>query len=50
MLAKYHYHSTVPWWIFASSGSAILILTVLTVSYQAIKAAMTNPVEALRPE
>jgi ABC-type antimicrobial peptide transport system permease subunit len=50
MLAKYHYHSTVPWWIFAGSGFAIFVLTVLTVSYQAIKAAMTNPVEALRPE
>lgn len=50
MLEKYHYRSTIPWWLFAGAGALALSLTLLTVSYQAIKAALTNPVEALRSE
>ena len=50
LLAKYQYHSTIPWWIFGGSGLAALTLTILTVSYQAIKAALTDPVKALRSE
>nr|WP_295926702.1 ABC transporter permease [uncultured Dyadobacter sp.] len=50
MLAKYHYRSTIPWWIFGGSGLAALLLTILTVSYQAIKAALTDPVKALRSD
>ncbi|WP_187293410.1 ABC transporter permease [Dyadobacter fermentans] len=49
-LEKYHYRSTIPWWLFAGAGALALSLTLLTVSYQAIKAALTNPVEALRSE
>ncbi|MGV3601165.1 MAG: ABC transporter permease [Dyadobacter fermentans] len=50
MLEKYHYRSSIPWWLFAGAGALALSLTLLTVSYQAIKAALTNPVEALRSE
>lgn len=50
MLAKYHYRTTIPWWIFGASGLAALTLTFLTVSYQAVKAALADPVKALRSE
>lgn len=50
MLAQYHYRSTLPWWIFGGSGLAALMLTILTVSYQAVKAALTDPVKALHSD
>ncbi|MCE7062395.1 ABC transporter permease [Dyadobacter sp. CY343] len=50
MLARYQYRSTIPWWIFAGSGLAALGVTILTVSYLAIKAALSDPVKALRSE
>lgn len=50
MLAKYHYRATIPWWIFAGAGLVALTLTILTVSYQAVKAALTDPVKALRSD
>jgi putative ABC transport system permease protein len=50
MLGKYHYRSQMPWWLFSGSGALVLLLTMLTVSYQAIKAALTDPVKALRSE
>ncbi|SDG22982.1 ABC-type antimicrobial peptide transport system, permease component [Dyadobacter soli] len=50
MLEKYQYRSQMPWWLFSGSGALALALTILTVSYQAIKAALTDPVKALRSE
>jgi ABC-type antimicrobial peptide transport system permease subunit len=47
---KYTYHTNVSWWIFLVAGSGALIITVITVSYQAIKAALANPVKSLRTE
>ena len=38
------------WWIFLSAGTAALVIAWLTVGYQSIRAALTNPVEALRYE
>ncbi len=38
------------WWVFLLSGSVALLIALLTVSFQAIKAATTNPVEALMYE
>jgi len=49
-LLNYEYHTTISWWVFAVSISGALVITVLTVSFQAIKAAAANPVKSLRTE
>ena len=49
-LKGYHYHTTVSWWIFVVSCIGALLITLLTVSFQAIKAAVANPVKSLRSE
>ena len=49
-LSDYNYRSDLSWWIFASACAGALIITLLTVSYQAIKAAMANPVNSLKTE
>jgi putative ABC transport system permease protein len=49
-LNKYTYRTDISWWIFAITGVAALAITLLTVSYQSIKAALINPVKSLRSE
>lgn len=49
-LQNYQYRSELSWWIFAVAGIGALIITLITVSFQAIKAAITNPVKSLRTE
>jgi putative ABC transport system permease protein len=49
-LMSYSYRSTMTWWIFAGAGVGALLITLLTVSYQSIKAAVANPVDSLRNE
>jgi putative ABC transport system permease protein len=49
-LQNYPIHTNLSWWIFASAGVGILIITLLTVSFQSIRAAMMNPVRSLRTE
>jgi putative ABC transport system permease protein len=49
-LQKYQYRSDMAWWIFAVAGIGALVITLLTVSYQSIKAALANPVNSLRSE
>lgn len=49
-LQKYQYRSDIAWWIFAASAVGAVLITLLTVSYQSIKAAMANPVNSLRSE
>ena len=49
-LQNYSYRTTLSWWLFASVGAGIFLLTLLTVSFQAIKAALTNPGKTLRTE
>jgi len=49
-LQNYSYHVSLAWWIFAVAGIGTLLITLLTVSFQAIKAALSNPVKALRRE
>jgi len=49
-LQQYEYRTSISWWIFAAAASGALIITVLTVSFQAIKAALANPVRSLRSE
>jgi ABC-type antimicrobial peptide transport system permease subunit len=49
-LQRYPYHTPMPWWIFAIASLGILLITMLTVSYQSLKAALMNPVKSLRSE
>jgi ABC-type antimicrobial peptide transport system permease subunit len=49
-IMKYKYHTEVSWWIFALTAAGAIAITLLTVSYQSIKAAMANPVKSLRSE
>ncbi len=49
-LDKYQYRSTMAWWVFAAAGIGAIVITLLTVSYQSIKAALANPVKSLRSE
>ncbi|RYC69181.1 ABC transporter permease [Spirosoma sordidisoli] len=49
-LQKYEYRTELSWWIFAASGAGALAITLLTVSFQAIKAALMDPVKSLRSE
>ncbi|MGL6269091.1 MAG: ABC transporter permease, partial [Chitinophagaceae bacterium] len=49
-LQKYDYRTSIEWWIFAFAILGALAITLLTVSYQAVKAALANPVKSLRTE
>ncbi|MCK0145312.1 ABC transporter permease [Arenibacter sp. F26102] len=49
-LQDYPYHVILEWWIFAFAVIGSLAITILTVSFQAIKAANANPVKSLRTE
>ncbi len=49
-LQNYEYRTTMSWWIFAAAAAASLLITIITVSFQAVKAALANPVKSLRTE
>jgi len=49
-LQNYQYRTEIPWWIFLATGAGALIIAIMTVSFQAIKAAIMNPVKSLRSE
>jgi ABC-type antimicrobial peptide transport system permease subunit len=49
-LMAYEYHTEMSWWMFAVTCVSALVITLLTVSFQAIKAAVANPVKSLRSE
>jgi ABC-type antimicrobial peptide transport system permease subunit len=49
-LENYTYRTELAWWIFASAAVGSLIIAMLTVSYQSVKAAIANPVKSLRSE
>ncbi len=49
-LAGYDYRVTISWTVFAVAAAAALAITLVTVSFQAIKAAVANPVKSLRNE
>lgn len=49
-LQDYEYRTTISWWVFAVALGGALVITLLTVSFQAIKAAIANPVKSLRTE
>ncbi len=49
-LQNFAYKTTLDWWIFALSGFLAIAIAILTVSFQSYKAAIRNPIEALRYE
>jgi putative ABC transport system permease protein len=49
-LKGFAYRIPVYWWIFAIAGTLALVIAILTVSFQAVKAAVANPVNSLRSE
>lgn len=49
-LQHYDYRVGISWWVFVAAVSGAIGITLLTVSFQAIKAAVTNPVKSLRTE
>ena len=49
-LQDYSFRVSIQWWVFAIAGLLSVLIAVLTVSYQAIKAAIANPVKSLRNE
>jgi len=49
-LQNYAYRINISWWIFFVTGLIAIAVTLLTVSFQAIKAAIANPVKSLRTE
>jgi len=49
-LENFAYRTTIDWWVFVLSGSIAFMIALLTVSSQALKTALSNPIEALRYE
>ena len=49
-LQDFAYRISIRWWIFASVGAVCLLIALVTISFQAIKAAVANPVTSLRSE
>jgi ABC-type antimicrobial peptide transport system permease subunit len=49
-LQNYPYRIEITWWVFAMAGTFAVLIAFFTVSFQAVKAATTNPVKALRNE
>jgi putative ABC transport system permease protein len=49
-LEDFAYRVSISWWIFFVSGILALLIAVLTVGFQAIKAGVANPVKSLRTE
>jgi putative ABC transport system permease protein len=49
-LSDYQYRINIEWWVFLLAGGIAFIISLLTVSYQSLKAALSNPVKNLRTE
>jgi putative ABC transport system permease protein len=49
-LQNYAFRTEITWWIFGFSGVMAILIAIITVSFQAIKAAVSNPVDSLRSE
>jgi putative ABC transport system permease protein len=49
-LQDYAYRVHIRWWVFAITDFVALLIALITVSFQAIKTAITNPVKSLRTE
>ncbi|UJH90987.1 FtsX-like permease family protein [Antarcticibacterium sp. 1MA-6-2] len=49
-LQDFAYQTTIDWWVYAAAPIIVLIVALVTVSFQTIKAALQNPVKSLRTE
>jgi hypothetical protein len=49
-LLQFEYRTPLSLWIFISAGMGAIVITLITVSYQCIRAALSNPVVSLRSE
>ena len=49
-LQDFAYRINIHWWVFALAGMIAILISVLTISFQAIKAAIANPVKSLKTE
>lgn len=49
-LQEFAYRTPMPWWAFVAAGAGALIIALSTISFQAVKAALLNPVRSLRSE
>jgi ABC-type antimicrobial peptide transport system permease subunit len=49
-LESYQYRVDINWWVFIIAGILAMLIALATVSFQAVKAALTNPVKSLRSE
>ncbi|HZE85961.1 MAG TPA: FtsX-like permease family protein, partial [Puia sp.] len=49
-LQSYAYRITISWWVFLLAGTLSVVIALLTISFQSIRAAMMNPVKSLRSE
>ncbi|HEY2582988.1 MAG TPA: ABC transporter permease, partial [Mucilaginibacter sp.] len=49
-LQDFAYRINIQWWVLAIAGSTAVLIAFITISYQSIKAALSNPVDSLRSE
>jgi putative ABC transport system permease protein len=47
-LQHFSYRTTISWWILFAAGAAAVIIAIITISFQSVKAAIANPVKSLR--
>ena len=49
-LQNYAYHITISWWVFIVAAGASILIAMITISFQTIRAAVVNPIRSLRSE
>ena len=49
-LQNYKYRIEISWWIFLAAGISAILIALITISFQSVKAAIANPVKSLRTE
>jgi putative ABC transport system permease protein len=49
-LQNFEYRAPIGWWVFALAGLIAVLIALVTISFQAVKAAVANPVNSLRSE
>jgi ABC-type antimicrobial peptide transport system permease subunit len=49
-LLGYPYRVHISWWVFLAAGLTAMVIAIITISFQSVKAAIANPVKSLRTE